>query len=78
VGAFFLPAVRGCPPPAAAGRACASLEVVLRIVQSAGKAEEVARLIPALAAAGVAEIIVDLDWDADLASQHDLLRGAAA
>jgi probable F420-dependent oxidoreductase len=63
---------------AAAGRAGASLEVVLRVVQSAGGAEEVARRIPALAAAGVAEIIVDLDWDADLASQHDLLRGAAA
>jgi probable F420-dependent oxidoreductase len=63
---------------AAAGRAGADLEVVLRIVQSAGRAEEVARQIPALAATGVAEIIVDLDWDADLEAQHDLLRGAAA
>jgi probable F420-dependent oxidoreductase len=60
------------------GRDPSSLEVVLRLVQSAGKADEVARQIPALAAAGVDELIVDLDWDADLAAQHATLREAAA
>jgi hypothetical protein len=51
---------------------------VLRLVQSAGKADEVARQIPALAAAGVDELIVDLDWDGDLVAQHAILREAAA
>jgi probable F420-dependent oxidoreductase len=62
----------------AAGRDAAGLEVVLRIVQSAGRADEVARRIPELAAAGVDEVIVDLDWDGDLGAQQALLRGAAA
>jgi probable F420-dependent oxidoreductase len=61
-----------------AGRDPSALEVVLRIVQSAGKADEVARQIPALAAAGVGELIVDLDWDGDLSAQHATLREAAA
>jgi probable F420-dependent oxidoreductase len=59
-----------------AGRDPAGLEVVLRIVQSAGHADELARRLPALAAAGVDEVIVDLDWDGDLAAQHATLRGA--
>jgi probable F420-dependent oxidoreductase len=62
----------------AAGRDAAALEVVLRVVQSAGRAGELAQRIPALAAAGVDEVIVDLDWDGDLEAQHALLRGAAA
>jgi probable F420-dependent oxidoreductase len=61
-----------------AGRDPMALEVVLRLVQSAGKADEVARQIPALTAAGVDELIVDLDWDGDLAAQHAILREAAA
>jgi hypothetical protein len=63
---------------AAAGRGASTLQVVLRIVQSAGRADEVARPIPALVAAGVDEIIVDLDWDGDLAAQHATLREGAA
>ena len=62
----------------AAGRDPAKLEVVLRIVQTAGQAEEIARQIPALAAAGVDEIIVDVDWDGDLDAQHAILRRAAS
>lgn len=61
-----------------AGRDPSALEVVLRLVQSAGRADEVARQIPALAAAGVDELIVDLDWDGDLVAQHAILREAAA
>jgi len=38
---------------------------VLRIVDSAGRSDEVARRLPALEAAGVDEVIVDLDWDGD-------------
>ena len=60
-----------------AGRDPAALQVVLRIVQSAGRADEVARQIPALAGAGVDEIIVDLDWDGDLDAQHATLRAGA-
>jgi probable F420-dependent oxidoreductase len=62
---------------AAAGRDPAGLEVVLRIVQTAGQAGEVARRVPALAEAGVDEIIVDLDWDGDLDAQHATLRVGA-
>ena len=42
-----------------------------------GGPTSVARQIPALAAAGVDEIIVDLDWDGDLDAQHAILREAA-
>jgi probable F420-dependent oxidoreductase len=63
---------------AGAGRDPSTLEVVLRIVQSAGRAGDVARQIPALVAAGVDEIIVDLDWDGDLDAQHTTLREGAA
>ena len=48
-----------------AGRDPARLRVVLRIVDSAGRSDEVARRLPALEAAGVDEVIVDLDWDGD-------------
>ncbi len=61
-----------------AGRDPSALEVVLRLVQAAGRAEEVAHQIPALVAAGVDELIVDLDWDGDLVAQHAILREAAA
>jgi probable F420-dependent oxidoreductase len=46
-----------------AGRDPDGLRVVLRIVESAGSAEGVARALPELAAAGVDEIIVDVPWD---------------
>ena len=49
---------------AEAGRDPANLRIVLRIVDSAGRSDEVARRLPALEAAGVNEVIVDLDWDA--------------
>jgi probable F420-dependent oxidoreductase len=38
--------------------------VVLRIIDSAGRAADVARALPALIEAGVDEIIVDADWEA--------------
>jgi probable F420-dependent oxidoreductase len=63
---------------AGVGRNPSTLQVVLRIVQSAGHADEVARQIPALVAAGVDEIIVDLDWDGSLDAQHATLREGAA
>ena len=47
-----------------AGRDPDELRVVLRIIDSAGRAEEVARAAPALAQAGVDEIVVDVDWAA--------------
>jgi probable F420-dependent oxidoreductase len=37
-------------------------DVVLRIVDSAGRSDEVASVLPALARAGVHEVIVDVDW----------------
>jgi len=46
----------------AAGRDPDGLEVVLRIVESAGRAVELAPQVPELAAAGVDEVIVDVDW----------------
>ena len=46
--------VRGARP----GR----LQVVLRIVESAGRSAELAPRLPELAAAGVDEVIVDVDW----------------
>ena len=42
-----------------------SLRTVLRIVESAGRTELVADALPALAEAGVDEVIVDLSWEAD-------------
>jgi probable F420-dependent oxidoreductase len=62
-----------------AGRDPEALRTVLRIVESAGRAEEVARALPGLEDAGVDEVIVDVDWDApDLHSVHDELSAALA
>jgi probable F420-dependent oxidoreductase len=56
----------------------ASLEVVLRVVESAGHSDELARRIPELAAAGVDEIIVDTRVeDGDAADVYMRLRDAA-
>jgi probable F420-dependent oxidoreductase len=48
-----------------AGRDPEPFQVVLRIVESAGRATELAGRLPELAAAGVDEVIVDVDWGAD-------------
>jgi len=56
-----------------------ALRVVLRVVDSAGRSEDVARQLSALAAAGVGEIIVDVPWDdGDPAAEAARLREAAA
>jgi probable F420-dependent oxidoreductase len=58
-----------------AGRDPATLRTVLRIVESAGRPDAVAEALPALAQAGVDEVIVDLTWDAeDQAEQLSVLR----
>jgi probable F420-dependent oxidoreductase len=52
---------------AAAERAGADpdrLRTVLRIIDSTGRADVIAERLPALAAAGVDEIVVDVNWDA--------------
>jgi probable F420-dependent oxidoreductase len=63
----------------AAGRAPADLRVVLRLVESTGRADEVARRIGELGRAGVDEIIVDVDpVNGDARADHDLLREAVS
>ena len=61
------------------GRDPALLRVVLRIVGSAGRGDEVAASLPALARAGVDEVIVDVPWDdgTDVRSHVAGLREAA-
>jgi probable F420-dependent oxidoreductase len=62
-----------------AGRDAAALQVVLRIVESAGKGPALAERLPELAAAGVNEVIVDVAWDAEEpAALQALLRDAVA
>jgi probable F420-dependent oxidoreductase len=63
----------------AAGRDPARLRVPLRVIESAGRADVVAAALPALAAAGVDEVIVDTSWDGDgdEVAVHDRLRAAA-
>jgi probable F420-dependent oxidoreductase len=64
---------------AAAGRDAERLRVVLRIVEAAGRSDELAAHLPALAAAGVDEIIVDVPWDGtDPAATAGVLREASA
>jgi probable F420-dependent oxidoreductase len=61
-----------------AGRDGKSITTVLRIVESAGRAEAVAKALPVLAQAGVDEVIVDLTWEAeDQAGQLAVLRAGA-
>jgi probable F420-dependent oxidoreductase len=63
---------------AAAGRDPAALQVVLRIVGSTGRADELAPQLPALIEAGVGEIIVDASFETDdLARQCAVLREGA-
>lgn len=62
-----------------AGRDPAALQVVLRVVEAAGRSDELARRLPALAAAGVDEVVVDVAWDGDdAATAYERLRNAAA
>ncbi len=63
----------------AIGRDPAGLRVVLRIVDSAGRSDLVARALPTLADAGVDEVVVDVAWeDADPVADASRLRDAAA
>jgi len=48
---------------------------VLRRVDSAGRADEVAAAVPALEAAGVEELVANVDWEADLGEQYRRLAG---
>lgn len=50
---------------------------VLRIVGSAGHGTRVADALPALEEAGVTDVVVDVDWNGDIASQASLLLDAA-
>lgn len=62
-----------------AGRDPADLQVVLRIVESAGRSEELAPRLPELAAAGVDEVIVDVSLEnAEAPLVYARLRDAAA
>ena len=53
-----------------AGRAPGDCEVVVRLVDSAGRPDDVAAALPALRRAGVDEVIVNVDWEADAAEQY--------
>lgn len=62
-----------------AGRGAWRGEIVLRIVDSAGRSEEVAAALPALERAGVDEVIVDAAWvDGDPAADYERLSAGAA
>ena len=52
-----------------------ALQVVLRLVDSAGRGEEIAQVLPALQQAGVDEIVVNVDWEAgDAAVELERMR----
>jgi probable F420-dependent oxidoreductase len=59
------------------GRDPASLRFTLRLVESAGREGDVAAHLEELAAAGVHEVIVDVDPATGPAAVHDTLRAAA-
>jgi len=63
---------------AAAGRDPGAPRAVLRIVDSAKRAGQIAAALPALGEAGISEIIVDIDWavPGSAAATFDLLSGA--
>jgi probable F420-dependent oxidoreductase len=59
-----------------AGRDPARLRTIVRIIDSAGRNEEVASALPALEQAGVDEIVVDVDWEArDAGAAYGVLAG---
>jgi probable F420-dependent oxidoreductase len=60
-------------------RAAGAQQIVLRIVEAAGRGAELASRLGELAEAGVDEVIVDVDWEVgDPAAQLDALKSAAA
>lgn len=62
-----------------AGREPYRAQVVLRLVDSGGRAGDVATRLPELARAGVDEVIVDVAWtDGDPAADYELMSAAAA
>jgi len=62
-----------------AGRGRPDFQVVLRIVEAAGRFDELARRLPELGSAGVDEVIVDVDWaGAEPVAQLEQLRAAVA
>jgi|SRR5581483_358868 len=61
-----------------AGRDEDALRIVLRVVDSAGRSDELAAKLPELARAGVDEVIVDVAWDGgDPTADYARLAGAA-
>jgi probable F420-dependent oxidoreductase len=56
-----------------AGRDVERLRVVLRITESTGRSDEVARRLAALERAGVDEVVVDVDWTGDPARDFERL-----
>jgi probable F420-dependent oxidoreductase len=50
---------------------------VLRIVGSTGRAQEIAAALPALADAGITDVVVDVDWEGDVPAQAAVLLAAA-
>jgi len=62
-----------------AGRDPGELQIVLRIVDSTGRSDEVAARLPQLERAGVDEVIVDVDWAAaDPAAELERLAAAVS
>ncbi|MCP9487649.1 MAG: TIGR03619 family F420-dependent LLM class oxidoreductase [Gaiellaceae bacterium MAG52_C11] len=62
-----------------AGRDPGELQVVLRLVDSAGRGAEIAKAVPALAEAGVDELVVNIDWEGgDPAAELARMRVAAS
>jgi probable F420-dependent oxidoreductase len=60
-----------------AGRDEEALQIVLRIVDAAGRSDELAQHLPELARGGVDEVIVDVAWDGgDPAADYARLAGA--
>jgi hypothetical protein len=52
------------------------MRTVLRIIDSAGRSDELAPVLPALEQAGVDEIVVDVDWEAgDAGAAYAVLAG---
>jgi probable F420-dependent oxidoreductase len=59
-----------------AGRDPGLMRTVLRIIDSAGRSDELAPVLPALEQAGVDEIVVDVDWEAgDAGAAYAVLAG---
>ena len=59
-------------------RAARTQRRVLRVVGSAKLGPTVAEALPSLAAAGVTDVVVDVDWDGDVVTQATQLVDAAA